>query len=565
MKKSFIMTVAVSMALSAVATETGYISGTSFEDISLDGNSSVELVKDANDAGVVDNVCYWSTDAWKTENSADYEGFFVVTNISGDTSYPESRPEYWNGKYNSNALVIDTDKPLYRRINPVISMDNSTARTLDTKGVFFDSVVQFTATDVSPTPVGIDKLLVWLYTSPEDVATNPDSGLFKETEPITTLVVTAGYYKENDNTLYTTNYCVAADDVSIKPDEWHRLTIKAFISNDGKHALFNVYVDGKKVSTEDGESDFISLKDNLTSIPDIIGVAFDGKGMVDDIAFTTTAPDFANEGGTPVETFVLNVALSDTTNARLLAIHTNNGPVEIVNGSYILEMGVDNVKAYVECDSGYKVSNSQATYDSDEGYWIIPIDVTSATADGTLNVMISVEVDAAGVPTIDGVPVTDNDFSAANSGSAIKVPTTWTKDGQTLKNGNTAVYTFESYYDVALDGGTVTLTLNESARPVISETATDEGDAIVVTDNAVALGVTNAKPGLWYGAWAYDDVACAEANKIGEEATGWVQAESGKPTVVTVEKPKKLTVVLDKAFFRVVVDDKDHTTPAEQN
>lgn len=561
MKKSFIMTVAVSMALSAVATETGYISGTSFEDISLDGNSSVELVKDANDAGVVDNVCYWSTDAWETDNSADYEGFFVVTNISGDTSYPESRPEYWNGKNNSNALVIDTDKPLDRFIHYPTDGGGIPPESLKDKNVFFDSVVQFTATDVSPTPVSsIDKLLVWLYTSPEDVATNP--GLFNETTPRTTLVVTAREYKQIGDVVshYTTNYCVAAENVSISPDEWHRLTIKAFVSNDGlETALFNVYIDGKKVSTEDGKSDFISLNDGNSTI---IGVAFDGKGMVDDIAFTTTAPDFANE---EEEEVIYSLTLNFDTNVDIVMFDIGNVPVEnVTSGSvYAIPVGSD---AYlvVKPKTGYELTFEGATFKLNEfGYYDCTISPT-ATGSGTITIT-AVASGVAGVPTIDGVPVTDNDFSAANSGSAIKVPTTWTKDGQTLKNGNTAVYTFASYYDVALDGGTVTLTLNESARPVISETATDEGDAIVVTDNAVALGVTNAKPGLWYGAWAYDDVACAEANKIGEEATGWVQAESGKPTVVTVEKPKKLTVVLDKAFFRVVVDDKDHTTPAEQN
>lgn len=388
MKKSFIMTVAVSMALSAVATETGYISGTSFEDISLGEKSSVELVKDANDAGVVDNVCYWSTDAWETENSADYEGFFVVTNISGDTSYPESRPEYWNGKANSNALVIDTDKPLDRFIHDPENGGISSESLKDTN-VFFDSVVQFTATDVSPTPVSsIDKLLVWLYTSPEDV-TETNRGLFNETTPITTLVVTAGYYKENDSTLYTTNYCVAADNVSIEPDEWHRLTIKAFTSNDGEHALFNVYVDGKKVKTEDEMSDFISLKDNLTSIPDIIGVAFDGKGMVDDIAFTTKAPEFAKDSEEDTTTnFAISFsdmsAISKDHSAWLYVVN-KSAEYEIITDTtnIVLHVGDTAKFEFGLSDAHELVSPTGVTLTEDgDGYNVYSITIDALPAEG---------------------------------------------------------------------------------------------------------------------------------------------------------------------------------------
>lgn len=582
MKKSFIMTVAVSMALSAVATETGYISGTSFEDISLGEKSSVELVKNANDLGVVNNVCYWSTDAWKTENSADYEGFFVVTNIPDNASYQGSRPEYWATSTKKNALVIDTDKPLDRFIHYPTD-GGIPPESLKDKNVFFDSVVQFTATDVSPTPVlGIDKLLVWLYTSPEDVAeTNP--GLFNEITPMTTLVVTAREYKQIGDVVshYTTNYCVAAEDVSIRPDEWHRLTIKAFVSNDGlETALFNVYIDGKKVSTEDGKSDFISLNDGASTI---IGVAFDGKGMVDDIAFTTKDPFYV--APEVAATYSIAYDVINSVAGVSVAFFTDENSQNQVEDIAKIDVSDDTIFAYVMIPadatlSSVTLNGTSLTIPTADNLGVtmgynFELPLGTPVANASYTVVVTLANPASGSddkPTIGGEGVTDaNAFiAAANSAAKIKVPTGWTLDGNMLKDADGKEYaTFADYYTVALaSDGTVTLTLNDNAKPTISETATDKDDAFTVTDTAVTLGVTNAIPGLWYGAQAYDDVACAEANKIGEEATGWVQATTTTVSV-TAEKPTKkegeLTVVVDKAFFRVVVDDQDHTPPlAEQ-
>lgn len=542
MKKSFIMTVAVSMALFAVAEDTGYISGTSFEGISLGEKSSVELIKDANDSGVVDNVCYWSTDAWKTENSADYEGFFVVTNISGDTSYPESRPEYWNGKGNSNALVIDTDKPLDRFIHDPENGGISSESLKDTN-VFFDSVVQFTATDVSPTPVSsIDKLLVWLYTSPEDI-TEENPGLFNETEPITTLVVTAGYYKENDNTLYKTNYCVAADTVSIKPDEWHRLTIKAFTSNDGAHALFNVYVDGKKVKTEggeDGTSDFISLKDDSASIATIIGVAFDGKGMVDDIVFTTKAPDFAKDAEAEKYAFTLNF----TENVDIRRFEINGVSCTPVSSGVSYEVAVGNpIYLLVEPATGYTLTFNGGIFTPDEfggyEYHFTPNNAGSGavTITATQN---------AGVPTVGGNPIvidptTDKitNITTANNGQAVV--------------GELDISKFHAYYTVSVTDGKLSIALDQKAAAPFAET-TDLTDGQEVFDldetmdnETPAVGVRiRTFNGLYYG--------LAIAAELGSEnwngPASWEKSDKdGK--VIQLKAPKQG----DTGFYKIEVRD----------
>lgn len=557
--KSLIATVAVSMALSAVATDTGYISGTSFEGIEFDG-SSVELVKGANDSGVVDNVRYWSTDAWETE---DYEGFFVVTNISGDTSYLGSRPEYWATSTKKNALVIDTDKPLYRRINPIFSGGDSEfgAKSelinLNADGVFFDSVVQFTATDVPLKPGDNDKLLVWLYTSPEDVATNPGSGLFNETTPITTLVVTAREYKQIGDVVshYTTNYCVAAENVSISPDEWHRLTIKAFVSNDGlETALFNVYIDGKKVSTEDGKSDFISLNDGNSTI---IGVAFDGKGMVDDIAFTTTAPSFAQEE--EEETYSLTFTF-DAANFTSYILEVDSVPVSGFSSAnpYIINVG-STVRWVVQPATGLDlyVDGEKVTLDAFGRY----ANVFTVTAAGSKTIVLTTVLasDSDDKPTIGGEGYEGNSLvEVAKSGAQITVPSRdWTVAGNVLKDakGN-AFATFAAYYVLTQDGTTVTVALDQKAAAPFAET-TDltEGQEVFDLDEtmdneAPAVGVRiRTFNGLYYG------LAIAAELGSWEKPTDW---EDGTGGVIQLKAPKQG----DTGFYKIEVRDVN-PTPAQ--
>lgn len=564
MKKILTVTVAASMALCATAAE-GFLSGTSFEGLSGGSN----LRKGANDAGEVyqDNVCYWSTDAWNTENHADYEGFFVVTNLSEDAVYAGDRPEQWAGTTpNNKALAIDTDKPLYRRINSIISEGYSPSKPLDANGVFFDSVVQFTATDAAPSISGDDRLLVWLYSSPEDVATTP--GLFGEGTPMTSLVVTARYYEKIGEVSHEliTNYCVTAEGVSVNPDEWHRLTIKAFVSDDDKEqALFNVFVDGKKVSAEGGKCDFISLKDGDSNI---VGVAFDGKGMVDDIAFTTKDPFYV----APEEAEKVNVSVNINEYSAIAAAMFNE--VQVDSGSVTIECDKDSTNTLMfmlKNDYELVSSSPEASFDDQIGIYTITV-----VPDSDMTVTIVVQPIAGGGEgggtdepgTDDPVPPTVGGVEIVVDGTTGKITNITTADNGKAVVGDLDTSMFADYYTVSVKDGVLSIALNPAvATPEINETATDEGDAIVVTDNAVALGVTNAKPGLWYGAQAYDDVACADGDKIGA-VTGWVKATTTTVSV-TAEKPTKkegeLTVVVDKAFFRVVVDDQDHTPPlAEQ-
>ena len=562
MKKILTVTVAASMALCATAAE-GFISGTSFEGLSEGSN----LIKGANDAGEVnqDNVCYWSTEAWTgTENPADYEGFFVVTNLSDDAVYAGDRPEEWADlTTNTKALAIDTDKPLNRFINDPDG-DDITPESVSDKSVFFDSVVQFTATDASPSIAeGKDKLLVWLYSSPEDVSeTTP--GLFGEDTPMTSLVVTAGYYKEYGGTPYTTNYCVTAEGVSVNPDEWHRLTIKAFMSNG--YSLFNVFVDGKQVSAAGEETDFISLKDK-TDGGNIVGVAFDGKGMVDDIAFTTKDP-FA------VASYEVTVKLDDSdADAGSYKQYSIDGgetyvaldAVKVYGAGDVLVIpqSVTKILFKVAITNDEKkldgVETNAGVYEDGGYYWIKEVTVADIISEGKGEVVLKV-VDVPVTPTVGGTSYeTEAALKAVvKAGTQVTVPSGWTVEGKVLKDNTGATFATFEYYNLALADGVVTATLDQKAAAPFAE-AKDllEGQEVFDLDEtmdneAPAVGVRiRTFNGLYYG------LAIAAELGSWNGPASWEKSDSdGK--VIQLKAPKQG----DTGFYKVEVRDVN-PTPAQ--
>lgn len=545
MKKLLITTLAaVSVGLCAKAADDGLISGTSFE-------------------GLTEGDVFTPTDTYWTIPT-DTDDVFKITNV---TYSADATKQHWDWTEDGEkALAIDTANPILRNVNALNTDVNPPvhpAQDVSETPVFFDSVVQFTATDVAPSMENntTDKLAVWLYQSPEDVSdTNP--GLFKETTAKKTLVITAGVLETNDGvqSIVKKDYDTG---IEIEPESWHRLTIKSFL-NEGKDKLmFNVWIDGAKDPiTAEGVTDFLSLvTPNEDSDNYLQGVAFDGKGAVDDIVFTTTAPEFMKEPEAEKYAFTLN--FSENVEIYLLEIGGEEQTSVSSGSSYDVEVG-KLIYLNVLPEEGYTLTFEGGTFESD-GFGGYEYSFTpSAAGSGTITITAVSTGGGSGEepakPTIGGAAVETAEafIAAANSGATIKVPTDWTLDDNTLKYADGNVYaTFADYYTVTLaTDGTVTLQLNDSAKPTIGETAADKGDAIVVTDAAVALGVTNAKAGLWYGAQAYSDAACT--TKIGDEPTGWEKA-TGETVTVTATKPEG-----DKAFFKVVVDDQDHSSE-EQN
>lgn len=555
MKKLLITTLAaVSVGLCAKAETAAFAeNGVSFEESGVPdaGQPLFQTMEvDGQEKYVVTSGSGWAT-------GASTEDLFTVTNVSGVT-YP-SRPQMWDGKANTKALAIDTTVPLVRNADG----SAGTAQEIATP-IFFDSVVQFTATDVATAPAAEDKLVVWLYASEGVDADNP--GIFGETEAITNLVVTARYKKEGVNAdgnpteeYYPTNYLT---NVSVEPGTWHRLTIKAINDIDPTDAMvpgFEVWVDEEqaegvlkyKDDSATAVKQFMSLHEAVSVGNNVLkGVAFDGKGAVDDLVFTATDPFYVPP--VEVEKVKMTVSLSDFN--AFVAVQVDDSVQASATAEYDWEINSTHTIMFM-LNEGYEFVSSSHEVSKDAS-GIYTISITADSADTVVIVTKPAEGGGGEEPEEPAKPtIGDKDFTdaaafiaAANSGVVIKVPTGWTLDGNTLKDADGNVYaTFADYYTVTLaTDGTVTLELNDTAKPEINETAADKGDAIVVTDAAVALGVTNAKAGLWYGAQAYSDAACT---KVLGGVTGWEKA-TGETVTVTATKPEG-----DKAFFKVVVTD----------
>lgn len=557
MKKLLITTMAaVSVGLCAKADDTGFISGTSFETLNetdyLAPNGGQTLCKWYNAAGIElsddDSLDpelgsrYWMTEATDAQ--------LVVSNLSmfaGGYLPNADRPQQWSGGDNTKALYIDTDKPLMRYVHP--STDGNTAVGADlNQDIFIDSVVQFTATDVAAEPESGDKLRVWLYTSPE----NLDGTVFGEEEAVTRLVVTAGYYKPNDSTTHKTNYLT---NVSISPDSWHRLTIKTFVV--GGYTKFNIYVDGEIVKVGDLQ-DFDSLfkvdgQDTLQC------VAFDGKGAVDDIVFTTTAPGFAQEDDDEEE--IYSLTLNFDSNVEIYQFQIGGVTVENVASGSSYTIPVD-VQMYLNVlpANGYELTFEGASFNPD-GFGGYECTITP-TAVGAGTITIKAVLSGSGdKPTIGGTAYDGDDLVAeAKSGAQITVPSdVWSVEGNVLKDAKgDAFATFAAYYVLTKDGTTVTVALDQKAAAPFAE-ATDltEGQEVFELgeeeDGDAFVGVrVKTFPGLWYGLGT-----AAELGTWSEPAK-W--AEGGDGTVIQLKADRDPNA--KAGFFKVRVVD---VKPQQEN
>lgn len=306
---------------------------------------------------------YAVTPGWVTTATPE-DGIFTVTNITsyvGAGSHETvSRPI--TDTPNTKALAIDTSSPLMRTVHT----DKGSTNYLN-EAVFFDSVVQFTATEAKPTPGEGDKLMVWLYKS-EDVS-DENKGAFGESIPTNALVVTA-LNNEDEMEHFLT-------DMVIEPDSWHRLTIKSFKDADNDDVLFNIWVDTTPVG-----GNFVSLLNSDDDARNLAGVAFDGKGAVDDLVFTTTDP-FAEA------LYTIGITLNDTEDAVNAMQYSVDGGVSYTDipdtGKISIPQALQSVKFKFLVYPGFMIEGSTKTAESSEVegemwyYWEKEIPVNSIT------------------------------------------------------------------------------------------------------------------------------------------------------------------------------------------
>ena len=115
-------------------------------------------------------------------NSASFENYFAEKfSVGLDDGGAESGDTYWSGggadpefgwvtrvegEGASNALSIDVEEELVRKVKA-----DGTALDIG-DGLYFDSMVQFTATEDAPDVTDGDKLIVWLKETPVEGSTS---------------------------------------------------------------------------------------------------------------------------------------------------------------------------------------------------------------------------------------------------------------------------------------------------------------------------------------------------------------------------------------------------------
>ena len=283
MKKLLIAASATACALGAFAASFSDTKAT-FE--SLTEGAALDVTKDdlGNPVGTTGTSAQWYT--------ADAAG--LETKVAAYATAPADG----NAKYLN---IESTSKPLYRLVHGMVIPDVAEAPTADMGEVYIDTLVQFTAGDpeMAAEEAGA-KLALWVCGN--DVDGNPAA--------TTNFMVKAGCF---DNGVFksATYTMLPATDMTFEKDAWYRLTVKT-IANVGADTLgtpyqgFVVFVGGVALKPQ-GYGQLASLTggayDNrfadaivLSMVADnskLAAVGFSGTGAIDEVAFTSTAPDFA--------------------------------------------------------------------------------------------------------------------------------------------------------------------------------------------------------------------------------------------------------------------------------
>jgi hypothetical protein len=339
--------------------------GTSFEGLSTNEAFNVSW----DDAGGSSGLKYWSGTTAGT--------VYAFANV-GETAYAGSRPAAAPGA-NLQALNLDTEGArLYRNIN---AGDDPEAVDVTANTVLFDSVVQFTASSEDPTPESGDKLIVWLKGDDEGGPTN--------------LIVTAGYLSNGSSV--ASNYVAAINGITdfANADGWHRLTIKALPVSGSLG--FVVFVDGTNVTcsadkgfgdiSSNGAASFWNSDDALfpslvaagaTGAQSLTSVGFAGTGKLDDVYFTSTVPDFAQESASATISWDEGVAsVTYQFGEGTPAVAPNGTPILMEGSSITINVTYNTADGY---EAGTWAVNG-AVLDSGTTYTV----ATGASATFTIN------------------------------------------------------------------------------------------------------------------------------------------------------------------------------------
>ena len=304
MKKLLIAASATACALGAFAD--GISSGTDFESL----QAGTVLNVDAGDDGTLatDGVAKM----WYT---SDKTGLDATVTAYGEAATPENRPAKFASAANTKYLNIEsTSAPLYRTVNAMSEDKLDSATKVNMGEVYIDTLVQFTAGDpeMAAEEAGA-KLALWVCGN--DADGNPAAA--------TNFMVKAGQIQA-DGSIKATDYTMQVSGVTFKKDEWVRLTVKtigkigsAKIGEaDVEYAGFVVFANGNMLTPVASSAPIAvesanyqnSVGDDYAAgvMPSLVlksqangaklaAVGFSGTGAIDDVTFTSTAPDFAED------------------------------------------------------------------------------------------------------------------------------------------------------------------------------------------------------------------------------------------------------------------------------
>ena len=540
MKKLMIaMGAAAMMSLCANAVPTGGTSlgtGTGFNSYAGDWDPT----KDDN--GTTNGKVYW-------------------TGGIGDSSSSEIKVRDPEATPADKYLKVDETEELTRLIDVNGGVASNATVSADS-GIYFSSKVQFTAMDNDNEPAvsnGVDKIIVWAKAPKDDpgegdptttnlmvTALNPDTalpdvydtGITVDAESWYDLVIVASptpgddpvspisfTVKLGNNTAPRTYLSMvrsgadrgtissasfkgtgAVDDIDwgtveavVVPDV--TVTIEAptgvtFYDAQGVALASNM------ITTNAGATVKIYVVDDegttYSSVSSSVGTvgAWDSNICGWPIEYTTTAANTAvtmtitvTEGGkTPIADANVTLSATEAVYTESLQLPT----VTVVVGQATLTENTD-----------YTVSWVPAAISAEGGTYTVTVTGTGAY---TGTVVKTFKVTAPGGETAkvgDTEYTTGADFvAAATSGTVNTLPSTWTVEGNTVKDGTGATFaTFPEFYTVSLTGTTLTLELNNKALDTVGTmTAVTVG-----TNFGLSVSASNVK--LYYGL-----ASCATVN-----------------------------------------------------
>lgn len=445
-------------------------------------------------------------DNWGTGvgSGSEVEATVTAYGAEGAIATPaESRPSAFEGATpNANYLAISTSTaPLYYYHDT-----NKGQASVADNAIYFDSVVQFTPTELTWDKVGDatqagmetgDKIAVWLA--------NIEASNDNNKAAATKLMITAGLNTSGD-TITPTNFMA---NCTVTAGTWYRLTIKA--TGDGKYdggtkttANFKVYVDGTEVSAgvvasdgtvETPATSFLSaVSGDQEGATEISNVGFKGTGAVDDLVWTRDDP-FAVEGAEfaidtkQYATFAAALAEAES-GATITMIANSETAIEVTDGKNVtLDLNGCTLSAGISNAGTLEIVNNHA-----ENAAIVTGNVTNS---GTLTIQ---EAFIAFMGSVAATTINGGYYATTKPTGAIPSGYGWvTITGNELfEDGSDTLY---YYLDVSEEPGEDPV-IDPAAETISVEVAAESANAAITAVKEAIVVPSGASESVTQAAYA---------------------------------------------------------------